>query len=62
MTLTTRLKHHLLAAACGVFLSASAVAQTREIAGVQVEATIKAGNTVLQLNGAGVRSRSVFTD
>ncbi len=62
MTLTNRLKHAFLAAACGVFLSALPAAQALEIAGVQVAETLKAGDRVLQLNGAGVRSRAVFVD
>lgn len=52
------MKTLMRALACGLLLLAGAAhAQTTEIAGVKLDNTLTLGNTKLQLNGAGIRTR-----
>lgn len=50
-----RLQKQIWACAAALFLSASAMAATMDLAGVKVEDSAMVGDTKLQLNGAGVR-------
>ncbi len=50
----------LLAAMVVTIAAASAAAQPAEIEGVKLEPTAQVGAALLQLNGAGVRTRAIF--
>lgn len=50
----------LLAAAVVAFAAAGAGAQPVEVEGVKLDRTAQVGAAMLQLNGAGVRTRAVF--
>jgi len=50
---------HFLAMAC-LLAGFSQAAQAVDVAGVQIEDTVKVGNKELKLNGVGVRSWAVF--
>lgn len=56
-----RVMGRLLAAAVLVFTTLGAGAQPAELEGVKIDATAQVGGTALQLNGAGVRTRAIFS-
>ena len=50
----------LLAAVTLAFAATAASAQAVEVEGVKLDLTAQVGGAVLQLNGAGVRTRAIF--
>ncbi len=56
-----RVMGRLLATAVLVFATLGASAQPAELEGVKIDAAAQVGGAALQLNGAGVRTRAIFS-